>query len=153
MTTKKDTKTAQGHALPWSFKLPMGWKVVVSCLSAIIVVFIGSAISRSGAAYGVPWGLVVALVLIFASSWSARARGGFVCVLCHFLVSWVCAVVLMGFFGFGPGEEYPLLLGSVAGANFLMQYGVYLWLGGFTIIQIVMAFLPKQFFSLEVHKK
>jgi hypothetical protein len=147
---KSDKSGAPAEPLiPWSFKLPVGWKIVISCVSAVIVMFIGTAISRSGAQYFVPWGLLVGFVLIFASSWSARARGGFMCSLFHFIVTWICVWLFLGFIGYGPGEVYPMLLGSVEGANFLMQNSAFIWIGGLTVIQVVVAFLPKKFFVLK----
>ncbi|WEV72896.1 hypothetical protein [Bifidobacterium sp. ESL0790] len=132
--------------LPWSFSPHFAVRWLVCIVAGIIVGIIGTLAHRMGAAYNFPYGLVLALLIVAISTWSARARSGVTGLALHLIASSATAwLVAMGFsgdvltpIGFGDGSSVP----------YFSEHVGYMWLFGMVIVQLVFLFLPRQWFRM-----
>ena len=129
--------------LPWSYRLSASKRLLVCLLSAVLVGAIGTAVHRMGAALNIPYGMVLSLVLVGLSAWSARARSGFGGLLLHFVVS--CAVA-WGFALIVKPQSALVATGSPAFTTYFSTEVWKYWLFGIIAAQVLIAFLPSRAF-------
>lgn len=132
--------------LPWSYRHGIVLALVVTVLSAIITAFVGTLLHRLGLRHDFPIGLILALVLIGLSAWSARARSGTWGLVVHFMVS---MGVLMHLAGSNSGRAYLMPVGTSLFPTWIGQNVSYVWLLGAVIVQLVVMFFPHRWFVIE----
>lgn len=132
--------------LPWSYRHGIVLALVVTVLSAVITAFVGTLLHRLGLRHDFPIGLILALVLIGLSAWSARARSGTWGLVVHFMVS---MGVLMHLAGSNSGRAYLMPVGTSLFPTWIGQNVSYVWLLGAVIVQLVVMFFPHRWFVIE----
>lgn len=135
--------------LPWSHRISLPWRLMVSLCSGALTAVFGTLIHRAGASANLPYGLVLALAIIGLSTWCARSRSGVTGLALHLiassLVAWVPA------FGIGGDVLTPAGFGSAV--PFFSQYAGYTWLFGMIVVQMVLLVLPARCFTMVPTRK
>lgn len=133
--------------LPWSHRQSYGLRLVISVTSAGFCGAVGTLAHRMGAAQNIPYGLVLALLIIGLSAWCARSRSGGIGLACHLTVS---SITVWALSNYGPGGGL-LIAGQFAGAGlpFFTQYSGYIWLLGVTVVQVLLLCFPHGWFAIE----
>ncbi|PLS30521.1 alcohol dehydrogenase, class IV [Bifidobacterium margollesii] len=130
--------------MPWSFRLP-GWaRMLVGLVSGAIVGFVGSCAYRMGVPQNIPYGLVLALLLVGISAWSARARSGSVGLGLHLVSSGMVTWLLTET---ATTSRAMIIFGYTSDAySFVMQKSGIIWLLGMVAVQVVLVMLPDRMF-------
>lgn len=107
---------------------------------------IGTLLHRSGADRGIPWGLALALLLLFATAWwSRRAHGLLGLAICLLLSTGL--IWLVGS-NYGPGGDILVPIASKAFTTFWSKNAGYTWIVGATIVQLIVMFFPAHLFEV-----
>lgn len=140
-----DVRQTDLSLLPWSHRQRVGVKMLITVLSGIAVGIIGTAAHRMGAAQNIPYGLVLAFLIVGLSAWCARSRSGVIGIGLHLIASsgavWMMAMR-------GPGGDAMLPVGFTIPLPFFSEYAAYIWLFGVTIVQMIMVALPSRWFVM-----
>ena len=131
--------------LPWSYRHGRVLGMTVTAVSAVCAVLVGTFVYRVGLRQNVPVGLLIALMLVALSSWSARARTGTWGLVLHFVIS-ACVLTVMG--DDNGGRIYLLVRSAQVFPTWIMNNAVYIWMFGMVAIQLVIMFLPHRFFVI-----
>ena len=132
-------QAGKGSAL----KSILAWvRIVVFSLCAA---FLGTMLARDGADGPFPWGLLIALLLVFVVSLLARRDKKIVGVGLALVLSSALAWIL----ALSPGAGGSILVpvASPAFTTFFSASAGYIWLFGMIVVQIVAALLPRKWFS------
>lgn len=103
---------------------------------------LGTLVQRSGAAQGLPWGMVLAYLLVALTAWWVRCDSGTMGLALHLVASTV-AVWLLSMRG--PGGD--VLMPYASFPAFFAKYAVFLWMGGLVLIQTLAICLPASWFA------
>lgn len=103
---------------------------------------LGTLVQRSGAAQGLPWGMVLAYLLVVLAAWWVRCDSGTMGLALHLVASTV-AVWLLSMRG--PGGD--VLMPYASFPAFFAKYAVFLWMGGLVLIQTLAICLPASWFA------
>ncbi|BAR06879.1 protein [Scardovia inopinata] len=129
---------------PVSYSWP-GWvRLTLSLLAGCAVGLIGTVSHRMGAAYNIPYGMVLSLLIVLGSAWSARARSGYADLVLHFVSSTATA---WGLALTSKASSALVATGSVAFHTYFSTHVWQWWLYGIIVIQVVVAFFPASWFS------
>lgn len=132
--------------LPWSHRQNVFVRSLVTIASAVAAGVLGTLAHRMGASANIPYGLVLAFVLIGASAWCARARGGVPGLALHLSVSYL-AVWCMAMPG--PGGDLMLPIGFHATTiPWWSQHAGYIWLYGSLIVQLLLLICAARWFRV-----
>lgn len=131
--------------LPFTFRFNIGIRLTITLLLGFLVALIGTSAHRMGAADNIPYGLVLALILIGISAWQARARNGVIGLAVHLIASSLGAGMLAGQ---GPMGDVLVPVGGAAFTTFFGLHVGYFWLLGLIIVQCVIVFLPAAWFHI-----
>lgn len=140
-----------GSDVSWSFRLHFLVRWLVCIVAGIFVGVIGTLGHRMGAAYNVPYGLVLALAIVAISTWSARARSGVTGLALHLIASSAMAwLIAMGFSG---DVLTPIGFGDGASVPYFSEHVGYIWLFGMVIVQLIFLFMPRQWFVMPEQRR
>ena len=103
---------------------------------------LGTLVQRSGAAQGLPWGMVLAYLLVTLASWWVRCDSGTMGLALHLVASTVTVWLLSMR---GPGGD--VLMPYANFTTFFAKYAVFLWMGGLVLIQTLAICLPASWFA------
>ena len=103
---------------------------------------LGTLVQRSGAAQGLPWGMVLAYLLVALASWWVRCDSGTMGLALHLVASTVTVWLLSMR---GPGGD--VLMPYANFPTFFAKYAVFLWMGGLVLIQTLAICLPASWFA------
>lgn len=78
---------AQESALPWSYRQRPWLRYLIDVVSGAALGIVGTFAHRMGAAQNIPYGLVLALLLVALGAWSARSRDGVAGFALYFIAS------------------------------------------------------------------
>ena len=108
---------------------------------------------RMGASVNIPYGLLIAYLMVIISTWSARSRDGVSGLALHLIGSSLAVWTVMA--GYGPGGDamIPVGFGGDDSMPFFSEQAGYFWLYGVVLIPIVMLVLPKCWFVTPPRKK
>ena len=140
------TSAVDAPSLPWTHRLGPFGKAVVTLLAGAAVAVIGTLAHRMGAVSNIPYGLVLAFLVLALSTWCARSRLGAVGVALHLIVSsltaWGIAV--------GASQGDALIVAGFGGTAmpFFSQHAGYIWLYGMILVQVGMLMLPARWFRI-----
>ena len=132
--------------LPWSHRLPIWARFLVDLCAGAAVGVIGTMAHRMGASSNIPYGLVLAYLIVVLSTWCARSRDGISGLALHLIGSSLMVWSVMS--GYGPGGDViiPVGFGSGSGVPFFSEYAGYFWLYGIVGIPVLMLVLPRRWF-------
>ena len=131
MTVKSTTELR-----PWSYRQNALVKSLITIAAGVASAFVGTFAHRMGAELNIPYGLVLAFLLIGLSTWCARSRMGAVGLALHLIASSLTA--WGGFQGDMP---------------FFSQHAGYIWLYGLILVQVVLLILPARWFVIPTHSE
>ena len=72
---------------PWSYRQNALVKSLITIAAGVASAFVGAFAHRMGAELSIPYGLVLAFLLIGLSTWCARSRMGAVGLALHLIAS------------------------------------------------------------------
>lgn len=148
----QSAKTAAQKAdLPFSYQYNAWIRALICVVAGIAAGVCGTLVHRLGAQYNLPIGLVLALLIIGVSTWSARARSGVVGVGLHLIASsGVIAVASVT----ATSGDILLPMGFYSSSiPFLSQNAFWFFFIGMIVIQLAMVFLPRSWFVIPAPKK
>ena len=90
MTVKSTTELR-----PWSYRQNALVKSLITIAAGVASAFVGTFAHRMGAELNIPYGLVLAFLLIGLSTWCARSRMGAVGLALHLIASWLYGLILV----------------------------------------------------------
>ena len=103
---------------------------------------LGTLVQRSGAAQGLPWGMILAYLLVALASWWVRCDSGTMGLALHLVTSTVTVWLLSMR---GPGGD--VLMPYANFSTFFAKYAVFFWMGGLVLIQTLAICLPTSWFA------
>ncbi|WP_243390019.1 alcohol dehydrogenase [Bifidobacterium anseris] len=132
--------------VPWSHRCNVFVRCLITLLSAIAAGALGTLAHRMGASSNIPYGLVLAFILIGASAWCARSRGGVLGLALHLSVSYLTVWWLAMP---GPGGDLMLPIGFHSTTMpWWSQHVGYIWLYGSLIVQVLLLVCPARWFRI-----
>ncbi|WEV46170.1 alcohol dehydrogenase [Bifidobacterium sp. ESL0690] len=137
--------------LPFSFQYNAWIRALICVVAGIVAGVCGTLVHRLGAQYNVPIGLVIALLIIGLSAWSARARSGVVGLALHLIAS--SGVIAVASITATSGDILLPMGFYSSGIPFFSQNAFWFWFIGMIAIQFVMVFLPRRWFTIPAPKK
>ena len=130
---------------PWSHRQPYAVRVLITIVSGIAAGVVGTLAHRMGAAQNIPYGLLLAFLILGISTWCARARSNAVGLGFHLIASSAAVWMLTGY---GPGGDALVPVGFSGEVPFFCQHAGVIWIYGVIVIQVVMLFLPARWFMV-----
>lgn len=130
---------------PWSHRQPYALRILITIASGVAVGVIGTLAHRLGAAQNIPYGLLLAFLLLGISTWCARARSNAVGLGFHLIASSAAVWMLTGY---GPGGDALVPIGFSGEVPFFCQRAGVIWIYGVIVLQVVMLFLPARWFMV-----
>ncbi|WP_081963391.1 hypothetical protein [Bifidobacterium pullorum] len=130
---------------PWSHRQPYALRILITIASGVAVGVIGTLAHRMGAAQNIPYGLLLAFLLLGISTWCARARSNAVGLGFHLIASSAAVWMLTGY---GPGGDALVPIGFSGEVPFFCQRAGVIWIYGVIVLQVVMLFLPARWFMV-----
>ena len=128
MTVKSTTELR-----PWSYRQNALVKSLITIAAGVASAFVGTFAHRMGAELNIPYGLVLAFLLIGLSTWCARSRMGAVGLALHLIASSLTA--------------WGMALTTTS------QHAGYIWLYGLILVQVVLLILPARWFVIPTHSE
>lgn len=113
--------------------------MLVCALAGVGTAVAGTLMHRMGATINIPYGLVLALLLVALSAWASRLRSGAVGVAMHLIV---CSIVVWSFAMYGPGGDVLVAVGFGGAVPFFSQHAGYIWLFGVIVVHLLVVFAP-----------
>lgn len=149
---KQPQQTTDRTLLPWSHRLPVWARFLVDLLTGALVGMVGTMAHRMGASSNIPYGLVLAYLLVTVSVWSARSRDGVSGLALHLISSSLVVWTVMA--GYGPGGDamIPVGFGDSASLPYFSNNAGYFWLYGVVLIPLIMLALPKLWFVMPARE-
>lgn len=137
-------------SLPWSHRLNPVARVLVTITAGAAVGLIGTLAHRMGASANIPYGLVLAFVILGLSTWCARSRCGVSGVAWHLIASsgmawWIAA-------GAANDGDALIVAGFKVDMPYFGQHAGYIWLYGIVLVQIAFLLMPPRWFSMAPRK-
>ncbi|MDF7641154.1 alcohol dehydrogenase [Bifidobacterium sp. ESL0784] len=142
---------AQKADLPWSYQYNAWIRALICIVTGIAAGVCGTLVHRLGAQYNVPIGLILALLIIGISAWSARARSGVVGLGLHLIAS--SGVIAVASITATSGDILLPMGFYSSRIPFFSQNAFWFWFFGMIVIQFVMVFLPRSLFVIPAPKK
>ncbi|RBP98302.1 alcohol dehydrogenase [Bifidobacterium aemilianum] len=139
--------SAPADELPWSHRLTPAVRLLVCLLAGMGVALIGTFAHRMGASRNLPYGWVLALVIVGLSAWCARSRSGVIGLGLH-LISSSAALWLLAISGRGGEVLIPIGFGGSAPIPYWSQHVGYFWLFGLVVVQLLVLVLPSRCFNM-----
>ncbi len=131
--------------MPWSHRQHVFVQVSVTVLAGAGVGFIGTLAHRMGASANIPYGLVLAFVILGLSAWCARARLGVSGLALHLIAS---SILAWGLAIGGASGDVLVPVGFTSAMPFFSQHAGYIWLYGLIVVQVVLLILPRAWFVI-----
>lgn len=133
-------------AKPWSHRLPLWGRYATTCVSSAICALIGTFVHRAGAMNNLPYGFVIAVILLLISAWCSRARSGWWGLFIHAVVfSAVVWILALGFIG----NAILIPVGFTIPMPWCVKYVGYFWLYGILIAHAILLCMPQRWFVVE----
>ncbi|MBT1172175.1 alcohol dehydrogenase [Bifidobacterium sp. MA2] len=141
----------QANLMPWSHRFGAAGRTLVTLASGVGAAFVGTLAHRMGATGNLPYGLVLAFLIVGLSTYAARARQGVTGLALHLIVSSAAAwgIAIVG----GPGGDALTVAGFSGDMPFMSQHAGYVWLYGVVVLQVVMLVLPSRWFVVPPRRE
>lgn len=131
--------------MPWSHRQNVFVQVSVTVLAGAGVGFIGTLAHRMGASTNIPYGLVLAFVILGLSAWCVRARLGVSGLALHLIAS---SILAWGLAIGGASGDVLVPVGFTSAMPFFSQHAGYIWLYGLIVVQVILFVLPRAWFVI-----
>lgn len=131
--------------MPWSHRQNVFVQVSVTVLAGAGSGFVGTLAHRMGASANIPYGLVLAFVILGLSAWCARARLGTSGLALHLIAS---SIVAWGLAIGGSTGDVLVPVGFASTMPFFSQHAGYIWLYGLIAVQVILLVLPRAWFVI-----
>lgn len=123
-------------------------RYLLAFILGLCVGILGTLVQRSGAAAGIPYGMLMAYLLVALASWWVRNDSGSLGLSLHLVSSTVMVWILSMR---GPGGD--VLMPYADFPSFFAKYAAFLWMGGLVLIQFIAICLPESWFADKTIKK
>ena len=139
------TQSDDRSILPWSHRLSPVLRGLVTVVAGILCGIVATFAHRMGASANIPYGLVLAFLILGISAWCARSRLDVVGLALHLIASsgtiWLIAV---------QSTDDALTPVGFSGSSvpYFSQRVGYLWLIGCIVVQLMLMFLPARWFAI-----
>lgn len=133
-------------ALPITHEWAYGWRILVSALCGAAAGICGTIVHRGGAAWNVPWGLVLAFFIVGMSAWASRSRADTMGLGAHLVTVGLTSYLLAGS---GPGGDVLVPVGGESLVTFFSQHAGYIWLLGAAAVQLAILVMPARWFRVR----
>lgn len=140
MTVKSNTDLR-----PWSHRQNVLVKVSITIAAGVASAFVGTFAHRMGAELNIPYGLVLAFLIIGLSTWCARSRMGVVGLALHLIAS---SLTVWGMALTTTAGKALIIAGFQGEMPFFTQHAGYIWLYGLILVQVILLVLPARWFSV-----
>ena len=120
MTVKSTTELR-----PWSYRQNALVKSLITIAAGVASAFVGTFAHRMGAELNIPYGLVLAFLLIGLSTWCARSRMGAVGLALHLIAS---SLTAWGMALTTTSGKALIVAGFQGDMPFFSQHAGYIWL-------------------------
>ena len=140
MTVKSNTDLR-----PWSHRQNVLVKVSITIAAGVASAFVGTFAHRMGAELNIPYGLVLAFLIIGLSTWCARSRMGVVGLALHLIAS---SLTVWGMALTTTSGKALIVAGFQGEMPFFTQHAGYIWLYGLILVQVILLVLPARWFSV-----
>lgn len=138
--------TEQQSDLPFSYRCSAWLRALICVATGIVAGICGTLVHRLGAQYNLPIGLILALLIIGISAWSARARSGVTGLALHLIAS--SGVIVVASVTATSGDILVPMGFYSSDIPFFSQNALWFWFFGMIVIQFVMVFLPRSLFVI-----
>ena len=148
-TARRKDGPATGAAkgtLPITHEWAYGWRILISALSGAAAGICGTIVHRGGAAWNVPWGLALALLIVGLSAWASRSRADTMGLGAHLITVGLTSYLLAGS---GPGGDIFVPVGGESLVTFFSQHAGYIWLLGAAAVQLAILVMPARWFRVR----
>lgn len=135
---------------PWSHRQRPFVQMLITLLAGAASAGIGTLAHRMGASMNIPYGLVIAFLILVISTWCARSRMGAVGIGAHLIAS---STMAWGIAICGVNGSALTPVGFSGEVPFFSQNVGYIWLYGLVVVQVVMLFLPRPWFTMPARKE
>ncbi|KAB8286710.1 hypothetical protein [Bifidobacterium avesanii] len=125
-------------------RIPYPARVAICLPIGAVAALVGNVAHRMGAAQNIPYGLLLAFLIIGVGAVFSRGFAGTVGVAVHLIVS---SVVVWQMSSYGPGGDILMPTGGASLVTFFSHYATLLWMGGMLVIQIIVVCLPSRLFA------
>ncbi|MBW3087322.1 alcohol dehydrogenase [Bifidobacterium sp. 82T24] len=127
--------------------MPVWGRLLVCVVAGFAVGLVGSAAHRMGVPWNIPYGLVMSLILVALSTWSARARAGGLGVGFHLIASGFAVMLIASH---ASNSRALIIFGYLSDSySPLMQKAGIIWLLGMVAVQVLMLVLPASWFRVS----
>jgi hypothetical protein len=117
--------------------------MLICIASGVAVGIMGTMAHRMGASANLPYGLVVALLIVALSTWCARSLAGVAGLGLHLLAS---SAMAWGMAVYNPGGGALTPIGFGGQVPYFSEHAGYMWLLGMLLIQIALLMCPRRWF-------
>lgn len=124
--------------------IPYVARVAICLLIGVATALVGNFSHRMGADRNIPYGLLLAFLLIGIGVVFTRSFAGTVGAAVHLIIS---SLVVWQMSAYGPGGDILMPTGGASLVTFLSRSATMLWMGGMLAIQIVAICLPTRLFA------
>ena len=145
MTVKSTTELR-----PWSYRQNALVKSLITIAAGVASAFVGTFAHRMGAELNIPYGLVLAFLLIGLSTWCARSRMGAVGLALHLIAS---SLTAWGMALTTTSGKALIVAGFQGDMPFFSQHAGYIWLYGLILVQVVLLILPARWFVIPTNSE
>lgn len=144
-TNDRDAHDEPVRFLPWSHQLDAPLRALICVVAGMGVAVVGTFAHRMGAAQNIPYGLVLALVIVGLSTWCARSRSGTIGLALHLIASSAVAwLMAMGY----PHGDVVTPIGFGAPMPYFSEHVGYFWLFGMIVVQVALLMMPASLFTM-----
>lgn len=147
---KRMTVKSTAELRPWSYRQNALVKSLITIAAGVASAFVGTFAHRMGAELSIPYGLVLAFLLIGLSTWCARSRMGAVGLAMHLIAS---SLTAWGMALTTTSGKALIVAGFQGDMPFFSQHAGYIWLYGLILVQVVLLILPARWFVIPTHSE
>ncbi len=112
-------------------------------LAGVVTGFIATFAHRAGAAYNIPYGLVLAFLIVGLSAWAVRQKSALLGLLTHFIG---CVGIVWGIALTQTSSDAIIVVGGASLTTFWSLHAGYIWIYGVIALHVVLAILPSKLF-------
>lgn len=149
--SEQENNVSVNNDLPWSYRQRTWVQYLIDVLAGIAFGIIGTLGHRMGAAYSIPYGLVLSLLLVTLGAWSARSRSGTIGYALY-LVAMTGAIYMIATHASNSGDALLVVGFNSTTLPFWSQKVGYFWFYGSVILPLILLLFPRKFFRMPTER-